>query len=420
MVDKNNSNKVILMRIATILFTYARPKHTRRTLDALEKNTLHPTKLYIFQDGMNAKTDVDDWNSVSDIIKNISWSNTEVYISNVNKGLAESIVWGISRVLEENDAVIVLEDDCVTHPQFMEYMLGCLEKYANEEKVFSVNGFSWPVDVEANGYDAFFMGRTSSWGWATWKNRWKLYEEDYLLLKKIKNNEVSREQFEIWGQDLESYLKGNIDGKCNSWATFWALQCIKRGGFCPTPYESLIINIGFDGSGVHCGTGKLNIRTRAKDNLSELKLPEHIAFPKNYETTFRDVFHYTLPEVKLRVYNQILFKWLKLRQEGKCIGDHLQREYIQNVSIWGKGDICKLLISELKGEINICSIIESQPNTKSYQGIKVISAEEIPDEVQLIIVIPIYDYDLVSQKINGKIKLRGIDKILDDIEMEKF
>lgn len=408
------------MRIATILFTYARPKHTKRTLDALSKNTLHTTKLYIFQDGIKANTNIDDWKSVSDIIKNVSWSNTEVHISNVNKGLAESIVWGINRVLEENDAVIVLEDDCVTHPQFMEYMLECLEKYENEEKVFSVNGFSWPVDVVANGYDAFFMGRTSSWGWATWKNRWKLYEEDYLLLKKIKNDKVSREQFEIWGQDLESYLKGNIDGKCNSWATFWALQCIKRGGFCPTPYESLIINIGFDGSGVHCGTGKLNIRTRAKDDLSELKLPEHIEFPKNYETTFRDVFHYTLPEVKLRVYNQILLKWLKLRQEGKCIRDHLQREHIQNVSIWGKGDICKLLISELKDEINICSIIESQPNTKSYQGIKVISAEEIPDEVQLIIVIPVYDYDLVSQKINGKIKLCGIDKILNDIEMEKF
>lgn len=408
------------MRIATILFTYARPEHTKRTLDALSKNTLHTTKLYIFQDGIKANTNIDDWKSVSDIIKNVSWSNTEVHISNVNKGLAESIASGVSKVFKDQDAVIVLEDDCVSHPQFIEYIVGCLEKYENEKKVFSINGSSWPVDVEKNGFDAFFTGRINSCGWATWKDRWESYEENYLLVTQLKKDKYKKEQLEIWGEDLESYLMGNISGKCSSWAVFWALQCIKQGGVCPTPYESFITNIGFDGSGEHSGNKELKIKVRAEDNLGKLKLPKCVEFPKDYKSAFEDVFHYTFPEVKLRTYNQILLKWLKLRNEGKNIIHFFQKKHIQKISIWGKGDICKALIAELKGEIDICSIVESKPDTKLYEGIRITSVEEIPDEVQLIIVIPIYDYNRIRQKANEKIELIGIDKILNDIEMEKL
>lgn len=407
------------MKIATILFTYARPEHTRKTLEALAKNTEHTSKLYIFQDGMKRDTDVAKWNAVGDEIRSVSWCDTEIVIREKNVGLAKSIVLGINRVMEKNDAVIVLEDDCISHPQFTEYMIKCLKKYEDNQNVFSVNGYSWPVELEEEQGTAFFAGRAGSWGWATWKDRWQTYEEDYLLLKKIKNDPNCREQFEVWGQDLESYLKGNIEGTCNSWATFWALQCIWRGGFCPTPYESLIRNIGFDGSGVHCGVGKIKTRVREKDNLSELILPETVEFPKGYKNAFRDVFHYTLPEVRLKAYNQILLKWVELGQKGISVKNYFDKHDIRNISIWGKGNICKLLISELQETVNICSIIESNPQVSSYENIKVVEAEDISDEVELVIVIPVYDVERIREKVmHKKYEVIGMDELLGRIEME--
>lgn len=408
------------MKIGIIVFTYNRSRHTKMVLDALRENTERPQKLYIFQDGLKTNTDVAEWNAVGDVIRSVSWCDTEIVIREKNVGLAKSIVWGINRVMEENDAVIVLEDDCVSHPQFLEYMIKCLKKYKDNQKVFSVNGSSWLAEVEKNGADAFFMGRTSSWGWATWKDRWQLYEEDYLLLKKIKADPNCREQFEVWGQDLESHLKGNIDGICNSWAVFWALQCIWRGGFCPTPYESLITNIGFDGSGVHSGNVEIKTRVRAKDNLSELLLPETVEFPENYKKAFRDVFHYTLPEVKLNTYNQILLKWVELSQKEIRIKDYFDKHCMRNISIWGKGNVCKLLISELQETVNICSIIESDPQVVDlYENIKVVAAEDISDEVELVIVIPVYDAERIRGKIgHKKYEVVGLDQLLERIEVD--
>ena len=120
------------MNVATILFTYNRSKHTRQVLDALSRNTVLPDKLYIFQDGPKRTTNQKEWKAVSDVINAVSWCDTEIVISNYNKGLANSIKSGVSQVLQLYDAVIVLEDDCVPHPQFMEYMVKALEKYESK------------------------------------------------------------------------------------------------------------------------------------------------------------------------------------------------------------------------------------------------------------------------------------------------
>ena len=83
---------------------------------------------------------------------------------------------------------------------------------------------------------------------------------------------------------MESHLLGNVYGECNSWAVFWALKCIEQGGFCPTPYYSLISNIGFDGTGVHCGSTHIDINVREWDDRRTIVLPDIVEFPENYET----------------------------------------------------------------------------------------------------------------------------------------
>ena len=97
--------------------------------------------------------------------------------SDANKGLAKSIIEGVSQIIEKTGKVIVLEDDCVSSKDFLNYMNSALDYYEENDKVWSIGGYSvnldFPNDYE---YDTYVMGRTCSYAWGTWKNRWNLVD----------------------------------------------------------------------------------------------------------------------------------------------------------------------------------------------------------------------------------------------------
>ncbi len=407
------------MNVGIIVFAYNRFQHLKNVLEGLKKNE-GICKLYIFQDGLKCEKHRDTWERVCQIITEIDWCEVVYYQSPYNKGLSVSIVDGINTVFKENNAVVVLEDDCVPHPLFMEYVRGCLEKYQYDKRVFSINGYSWNADVESNGTDAYFIGRTSSWGWATWKDRWELYEQDYKILRRIRKEPEKSRMFDVWGQDLENHLLGNIYGNCDSWAVFWALKCIELGGFCPTPYFSLIDNIGCDGTGVHCGNVDMTTRMRKWDDTKKIALPDKIEFPANYETAFLEWFKWTSQNVKLNCYNRILCQWNNILHKNISIAEYFTKRNIINIAIWGRGDLCKLLLHELHKKIQVNYIIESKPMSSQYESFSVIKPCEVPDIVQVIVVIPIYDMANIQKimKKDSKAILIGIDEILKNLDQE--
>lgn len=403
------------MRIATIVFTYNRSYHTEKTLEALKRNDLLLEKLFIFQDGLKCEEDREEWKKVKAIISSIDWCNNEVIERDINLGLSASIVSGINFVMKEYEAVIVLEDDCVTHPKFMRFVTDALEKFKDNRKVYQVSGYVWPVEVKENGTDAYFTGRSCSWGWATWKDRWAEYKQDYGILARIKRDKNLSKQFHIWGEDLESYLYGNITGQINSWAVFWSLVILEKGGYCLNPYESLIDNIGFDGSGVHCGNVKVRKKLRISNDLRTLLLPEIVEFPIDYEYAYMDCFSWTPGEVKLSCYYNILMQWIILSKNKKELAGYFIDRGINTIAVWGKGKICELLLKELNGKIKVLSIIESNPIEKYYFDIPVINIKDLPEKVQLIVIIPAYDWRKIKKKIDREAKcdVIAIDKLLE-------
>lgn len=402
------------MDIGIIVFAYNRSGHLKKVLDGLRKNE-GVSKLYIFQDGLKCKEHQNEWENTQRVIKAINWCKVVYKLSPCNKGLANSIVDGINIVLNENDAVVVLEDDCVPHPLFIRYVTKCLEKYCDDKQVFAINGYAWDLKVDHNGTDAYFAGRFGSWGWATWKDRWRFYERDYKILAKIQSDPQKKRRLEIWAPDAVSCLIGNVYGTCDSWAVFWGLKCIEQGKACITPYFSLIDNIGCDGSGVHCGKADINTPTRKWDNMSEIILPETIEIPTNCEIAFADEFRWVLPETKLKWYNQLLYEWNKLLQKGGRIIDYFIERDIQCVAIWGRGDLCKLLLNDIREDIEVKYIIESKEGDYDYyEGIPVVSSLNVMDEVQVIVVIPAYDINMIQKRIavSGKSRLIGIDRLI--------
>lgn len=114
------------MDIGIVVFAYNRSRHLGKVLEGLRENR-EVSKLYIFQDGLKCEEHQNEWEMTRQVIEDIDWCETAYQLSHKNKGLACSIVDGISAVFAENDAVIVLEDDCVPTANFVNFMVQCFE-----------------------------------------------------------------------------------------------------------------------------------------------------------------------------------------------------------------------------------------------------------------------------------------------------
>lgn len=279
------------MDIALAVFTYNRPIHLQKVLDALKKN-IRIQNVYIFQDGMADENDRENWTRVQAIIQAINWMEFSYITYPWNQGCATSIERGITYVLARHDAVIVLEDDCLPHPNFIQYTVDCIEKYKDDKNVWGVSGYAWPMKLSASETsDVYACGRTCSYGWATWKNRWQYYSREYDILKRIYADQEASQRLGIWGTDLEDMLCATLKCQCDAWDVFWSLCVIERGGYFINPYKNLIQNIGFDGSGLHCWMeSKWNV------DLSEgikdvFFLPDSMDISIKEELAFADLYN---------------------------------------------------------------------------------------------------------------------------------
>lgn len=410
------------MKVATILFTYNRPSHTQRTLDGLRNNHTIPQKLFIFHDGKKPTTNVDDWKQVERIVHAVDWCDCDVITSECNKGLANSVIDGVNYAFDSYDAVVVLEDDCVTHPIFMDYMIEALNKYKNEKNVYSIGAWAEPVDVPPNGTDAFFVGRINSVGWATWKTKWQFFRRDYDLIKEIKSDPEISEWLDIWGQDLEETLHKNMCGKVDTWAAFWALSVIRQKGLSISPYYSLVENIGFDGTGRHSGNASVEQKLMPIDKENIL-LPNYIAPPENFKSIFEYYYSIKKPVMVEKYYKETLLQWVDLLRKGRCLSDWFNEKGVNTISLWGLGDVGKRLIDDVSNQIEIRCIIETNPNDKEYKGIKIGTIHELENDISdcdLIVLIPGYDTKRISKNFDDHLvkKIIAVDELFRACNLE--
>ncbi len=248
------------MNISPIaLFTYNRPWHTRRTVEALQKNDLaEDSSLFIFSDGPKNRADRENVLAVRSYIRSISGFK-EVVINEreSNWGLADSITDGVTRVINDYGRVVVLEDDLLTGPAFLRFMNDALVYYRDQKKVWHISGWNYPISPE--GLPQTFLWRVMNcWGWATWADRWQYYGRDPEgLIKSFTRKEILR--FNLEGShDFWDQARRNAKGRIKSWAIFWYATIFMHNGLCLNPTASLVQNFGRDGSGMHCGSGDKN------------------------------------------------------------------------------------------------------------------------------------------------------------------
>ncbi|MCX5774205.1 MAG: glycosyltransferase [Fusobacteria bacterium] len=235
------------------IFTYNRMQHIEKLLISLKKNReFDKSEIYIFSDG--GKND-EDWKSVNQVrnfIKsNYNFSNIQLLERTENYGLAKSIIEGITKIFDKYESVIALEDDLIVSSDFIEYMNKALCFYQSDERVWSISGYSPTLKIPRN-YDKelYLIPRASSWGWGTWRDRWKKCQWNSQTYT-IWNDKRVQESFNVGGNDMFKMLELQKLGKINSWAIRWDYSRFINSMLTVYPLKTKVINEGFDGSGTH-------------------------------------------------------------------------------------------------------------------------------------------------------------------------
>ena len=242
-----------------VLFVYNRPFHTEKTLMALRKNDLaSKSELFIFADGPKVNASVEQMEKIEEVRKVIrkkQWcAKVHIIESGVNKGLADSIVGGVTDIVNKYGKVIVLEDDVVTQKGFLRYMNDALSVYEEEKRVMHVSAYMYPHSCKKLPETFFYTLPYPGGGWATWKRAWKYFNNDASFLYKYFNGNNLWEDFNTAGSDYLQYqLEANIRGELKTWFIKWHASILMQNGLTLYPHRSLTHNIGFDASGVHCG-----------------------------------------------------------------------------------------------------------------------------------------------------------------------
>lgn len=287
------------------VFAFNRPDAFRNTISALLRNPeAKDTDLYVFVDGPRNEKDAALVAKTREAASGVSgFRSVRHFFSEKNKGLAPSIIEGVSRILDGSRTVIVLEDDLLVQPGFLCFMNAGLNRYADDPRVFSVCGYTNRIRIPADyPFDAHCCPRSSSWGWATWRDRWE--RVDWApSSEELRKNWIA---FNHWGgSDCSKMLRDCQKGKHSSWAIRFCFAEFLAGGVSVFPNRSLVDNsAGFDGRGTHCrrySRFRFDLDTSGKRTFSFPDSPRPDA-----RIVRRSLWYHSLP---LRAYSKLRY-WI--------------------------------------------------------------------------------------------------------------
>lgn len=273
------------MSAPVVLFVYNRADHFLQTAAALSKcPEAKETDLYIFADGpkneagqeavLHCRAAVKQFAS-QDLFQSVSVSE-----SSVNRGLAESVISGVTKVLEKEDRVIVLEDDSVCSPYFLSFMNKALACFEADRRVGAVAGYTPAINIPA-GYqaDLFTCYRSCSCAWATWRDRWQGVDWSVSAILPFYRDPSLIRRMNADGADrfLRFYRQTRSDR--GSWSVRFGAHLVKNGMLTVYPRYSLIRNIGADETGVHSrardtASMEVDLSLAVKDPVIEFREPD--------------------------------------------------------------------------------------------------------------------------------------------------
>ncbi len=258
------------------LFIYNRADHTKRTLEALAANNgAKESDLIVYSDGAKDDAGASAVEQTRAVARAATGFRSVTMVERpANVGCTNNIVTGVTETVSAHGKVIVVEDDILTAPYFLDFMNEGLRRYQAEPKVWHLSGWNYPIEPDGLS-DSFFWRVMNCWGWATWADRWEHFERDP---ERIRDAVAAhgKKRFNLDGShNFFQQIERNISGRYETWDIFWYATIFMNNGLCLNPTSSLVENIGLDGSGTHC--------RKVKSDGHDLSLARGPEFPITIE-----------------------------------------------------------------------------------------------------------------------------------------
>lgn len=236
-----------------VLFTYNRLRHTKQTIEALQKNELATdSDLIIYSDGWKNEISEQQVKEVRCYLETIDGFNSiKIIEREKNWGLGNNIIDGVTTVVNQYGKIIVLEDDLLSSPFFLKFANEALTKYEKEEDVISISTYVYPLKERLS--ETFFIKIADCLGWATWKRGWDLFEPDgQKLLNELHAKDLCKEFDFNKTYPYTQMLKDQIAGKNSSWAIRWYASAFLNNKLTLYPSRSLIFHNGAGEMATNC------------------------------------------------------------------------------------------------------------------------------------------------------------------------
>lgn len=290
------------LQTPVLFLVFNRPDPTRQVFEAIRE--AKPPRLYIAADGPRPDKpgEVLKVDEVRKIATAVDWPcEVRTLFRENNLGCKNAVSSAITWFFEHEEQGIILEDDCLPSQSFFPYCEAMLDRYKNDKKIWMINGFN-PRHPGESTSNAFFSQNPAVWGWASWKDRWELYDvnmRDWPMDKMKFINTVPNYVSSILINSIENVKNGMID----TWDYQLTYLVLKNEGLVVKPYANLITNIGIEGT---------HAKVKDKNHfvpLGEFKITENLQCKIDFE---EDLWFYRtrLQEDKslLRFFKKILHK----------------------------------------------------------------------------------------------------------------
>jgi hypothetical protein len=238
--------------VAYVIFN--RPRHTRETFAIIRAQ--QPKQLFIIADGPRPghPTDVERCAETRAVVEQIDWPcEVHRHYAEQNMGCKLRVSSGLDWVFEHVEAAVILEDDCVPHPDFFTFCNDLLVRYAEDQRVWVVTGNNFQAGKKRGDAAYYFSKYNHCWGWATWRRAWQQYQVDMTFWPAWRDSAAwlkrvpDRAERDTWTNIFDRVYRGEID----TWDYQWTACVWYHNGLTATPNVNLVTNIGFGPDATH-------------------------------------------------------------------------------------------------------------------------------------------------------------------------
>jgi hypothetical protein len=293
-------------------FIFNRPQLTQKVFQAIR--TAQPQRLLIVADGPRHEAEMALCEQTRSVVAQIDWDcDVERNYAATNLGCRGRVASGLNWVFAQTDRAIILEDDCLPHPDFFRFCDELLVRYQDHERVMAINGNNYQQGREITPYSYYFSKYFHCWGWATWRRAWQYYDVEMKLWPEFRDGGYMRfvsdseDECRYWLKKFEQMYQGQID----TWDYPFMFACFSQSGLVATPRVNLVSNLGFGVQATHTHNPRSPFAHMPTAELGDINHPPFLA-----RSLAADQF----------VFDQV-FDGLKMRQSQTIWGHLSQWKY---------------------------------------------------------------------------------------------